>query len=44
MKKSLIQNKENKDIVHKKYKINMFDKLKKFKKYDSLEIKNNRRL
>ena len=26
------------------YKVNMFDKLNKFKKYDSLEIKNNRKI
>ena len=26
------------------YKVNMFDKLNKFKKYDSLEIKNNRKM
>ena len=26
------------------YKINMFDKLNKFKQYDSLEIKNNRKI
>ena len=28
----------------KDYKINMFDKLNKFSKYDSLDIKNNRRI
>ena len=44
MKRSLNQNEENKDNFKKKYKINMFDRLKKFKKYDSLEIKNNRRI
>ena len=44
MKKSLNQNKKNKDTFQKKYKVNMFDRLNKFKKYDSLEIKNNRRI
>ena len=44
MKKSLNQNRENKDTLQKKYKVNMFDRLNKFKKYDSLEIKNNRRI
>ena len=28
----------------KNYKINMFDKINKFKKYDSLDIKNNRKI
>ena len=36
---SLDQNKRNKE-----YKISMFDKLNKFKQYDSLEIKNNRKI
>ncbi len=27
-----------------KYKVSMFDKLNKFKQYDSLEIKNNRKI
>ena len=44
MKRSLNQNQENKDTFKKKYKINMFGKLNKFRKYDSLEIKNNRRI
>ena len=36
---SLDENKQNKE-----YKISMFDKLNKFKQYDSLEIKNNRKI
>ena len=35
-------NKSNK--LNNKYKVDMFNKLNKFKKYDSLEIKNNRRI
>ena len=39
--RKLDASKENKEA---KYSISMFDKLNKFKKYDSLEIKNNRKI
>ena len=41
-KKKLKDN--EKDNEKTDYKINMFDKLNKFEKYDSLEIKNNRKI
>ena len=34
----------NKEKQNREYKISMFDKLNKFKQYDSLEIKNNRKI
>ena len=34
----------NKEKQNREYKISMFDKLNKFKQYDSLEIKNNRKV
>ncbi len=38
------ENEIDKENFEKKYKINLFDKINKFKKYDSLEIKNNRKI
>ena len=39
-----INKKKLKENEKTDYKINMFDKLNKFEKYDSLEIKNNRKI
>ena len=42
--KEIQKDKIYKENFEKEFKINMFDKINKFKKYDSLEIKKNRRL
>ena len=42
--KEIQKDKIEKENFEKEFKINMFDKINKFKKYDSLEIKKNRRL
>ena len=42
--KKIQESEIDKENFEKNYKINMFDKINKFKKYDSLEIKNNRKI
>jgi hypothetical protein len=42
--KKIQESEIDKKNFEKNYKINMFDKINKFKKYDSLEIKNNRKI
>lgn len=44
MKKSIDDIKNDKNLTEKKRKVVMFDKINKFDKYDSLPLKNNRRI